>query len=103
MDMANQNRIKEVAEKFSSDQVVVILGGAEAEACGLSAETVMVGDPTFAGPLTGIELKLTVFHIFELKELIVPAVYEEQIGLMEMVLDVDGIVKEMERIRKELS
>jgi glycine reductase len=101
MDMANQARIKEAAEKFGTDNVVVILGAAEAESAGLTAETVMVGDPTFAGPLTNVELHLPVFHIFELKDLIDPQVYEEQISMMEMVADVDEVKAEMERIRQE--
>ncbi len=101
MDMANQARIKEAAEKFGTGNVVVILGAAEAESAGLTAETVMVGDPTFAGPLTNVELHLPVFHIFELKDLIDPQVYEEQISMMEMVADVDEVKAEMERIRQE--
>lgn len=101
MDMANQARIKETAEKFSRDNVVVILGGGEAESAGLTAETVIKGDPTFAGPLTNVALNLPVYHIFELKDLIDPKVYEEQVGMMEMVLDVDEIIAEMENIRQE--
>ncbi len=103
MDMANQARIKETAEKYGSDKVVVILGGAEAESAGLTAETVINGDPTYAGPLTNISLKLPVYHIFEIKDLIDPAVYDEQISMMEMVLDVDAIKSEMESIRQQFS
>ena len=44
---------------------MVLLGAAEAEAAGLAAETVTVGDPTFAGPLAGVELNLAVYHIVE--------------------------------------
>ena len=58
MDMENQTRVLELAEKYGKDNVVVILGGAEAEASGLAAETVTTGDPTFAGPLTGVQLEL---------------------------------------------
>lgn len=102
MDMANQTRIKETAEKHGSEQVVVVLGGAEAEAAGLTAETVIAGDPTYAGPLTNIALNLQVYHILELKELVDPQVYEDQISMMEMVLEVDDIIAEMEKIRQEL-
>lgn len=103
MDMANQARIKETAEKFGSDKVVVILGGAEAESAGLTAETVINGDPTYAGPLTNIALNLPVYHILEIKDLIDPEVYDAQISMMEMVLDVDAIKKEMESIRQQFS
>ena len=54
MDLENQARIKELCEKYGSDNMVVVLGGAEAEASGLAAETVSAGDPTFAGPLAGV-------------------------------------------------
>lgn len=101
MDMANQARIKETAEKYGAENVVVILGGGEAESAGLNAETVISGDPTYAGPLTNVALGLDVYHIFELKELIDEAVYDEQISMMEMVLDLDQIVAEMENIRKD--
>jgi len=101
MDMANQARIKETAEKYGSDNVVVILGGAEAESAGLTAETVIAGDPTYAGPLTNVALNLPVYHIFELKDIIDPDVYEEQLSMMEMVMDVDEIIAEMNNIRTE--
>ena len=81
----------------------MVLGAAEGEAAGLAAETVTAGDPTFAGPLTGVQLGLTVYHVCEpeLKEEFDPAVYEDQVSMMEMVLDVDDIVNEMNEIRKE--
>lgn len=100
MDLENQARIKALAETHGADNVVVVLGGAEAEASGLAAETVSVGDPTYAGPLTGVSLGLKAYHIFELKSEIDPAVYEEQVGMMEMVLDVEAIIAETSTYRK---
>ena len=52
MDLENQKRVKEFAEKYGPENVVVVLGASEGEASGLAAETVTAGDPTFAGPLT---------------------------------------------------
>lgn len=103
MDLENQKRVKEFAEKFGPENVVVVLGAAEGEASGLAAETVTAGDPTFAGPLTGVQLGLTVYHICEpeIKEEVDPAVYDDQVSMMEMVLDVDGIIEEMSSIRSE--
>jgi glycine reductase len=100
MDMENQTRVLELVEKHGKDNVVVVLGGAEAEASGLAAETVTTGDPTFAGPLTGVQLGLPVYHIFELKDIIPEDVWEEQISMMEMVLDVDEIIKEVATYRE---
>ncbi len=101
MDLENQARVKSLAEQYGADDIVVILGGAEAEASGLTAETVIAGDPTFAGPLAGVQLGLHVYHVMEeeIKNEIDPAVYEEHVGMMEMVLDVDDVKKEMKTIR----
>ncbi len=103
MDLENQRRVKDFAEKFGPENIVVILGAAEAEASGLAAETVTAGDPTYAGPLTGVQLGLRVYHICEdeIKSLVDADVYDEQISMMEMVLDVDEIVSEMQSIREQ--
>ena len=99
MDLENQLRIKALAEKYGSEELIVLLGGAEAEACGLAAETVATGDPTYAGSLSGVSLGLKSYHIFEVKDEIDPAVYDEQISMMEMVLDVDAINDEVRTYR----
>ncbi len=99
MDLENQARIKALCEQYGNEQLIVVLGGAEAEASGLAAETVSSGDPTFAGPLAGVPLGLKAYHMLELKDEVDAAVYEEQIAMMEMVLDVDAIKAEVETYR----
>ena len=103
MDLENQRRVKELTEKHGAENVVVLIGGAEGESAGLAAETVTAGDPTFAGPLAGVQLGLKVYHVVEpeFKEEVDGDVYEDQIGMMEMVLDVDDIVEEVSSIREE--
>ena len=105
MDLEIQQRIKDLTEKFGAENIVVVIGGAEAEASGLSAETVAAGDPTYAGPLAGIALGLAVYHMIEpeIKDECDSAVYDEQCGMMEMVLDVDAIIDEVSKVRKEFS
>jgi betaine reductase len=105
MDLENQKRVKEFAELYGPENVVVLLGASEGEAAGLAAETVTNGDPTYAGPLTNVQLGLRVYHIVEdaMKAEIDPQVYDEQISMMEMVLDVDDISNEMKTIRDEYS
>ncbi len=105
MDLENQRRVKEIAETYGNENVMVLLGAAEGEAAGLAAETVTLGDPTYAGPLTGVSLKLDVYHICEpeIKEQIPADLYDEQVGMMEMVLDVDDIANEMNNIRSQIS
>lgn len=103
MDLENQRRVKELAEQYGAENAVVIIGGGEAESAGLAAETVTMGDPTFAGPLAGVQLGLRVYHPVEpeFKESVDEGVYEDQIGMMEMVLDVDSIVEAVSELRKE--
>ncbi len=101
MDLENQKRVKDAAEQYGNENVMVIIGAAEAEAAGLAAETVTSGDPTFAGPLAGVALGLAVYHATEpeIKNEVDADVYEEQVGMMEMVLNVDEIIEEMNNIR----
>ncbi len=103
MDLENQNRVKEAVDKYGAENIIVLLGGGESETAGLAAETVTAGDPTWAGPLAGVSLGLKVYHALdpEFKESVDADVYDEQIGMMEMVLDVDAITSEIKAIRDE--
>ena len=103
MDLENQKRVLALTEEYGAENIVVLLGAAEGEASGLAAETVTNGDPTFAGPLTGVQLGLTVYHVCEteIKDEYDAAVYDEQCGMMEMVLDIDDIEGEMSAIRSD--
>jgi hypothetical protein len=103
MDLENQRRVKEAVDNYGAENVIVIIGAAEGEAAGLAAETVTNGDPTFAGPLAGVQLGLRVYHCIErqFKSQVDQTVYDEQIGMMEMVLNVDDIVAEMTSIRDQ--
>lgn len=101
MDLELQKRIKELADKNKQEKPIMIIGSADAEGAGIVAETVSIGDPSYAGPLTGVQLGLLVYHIVEpeVKREIDPQLYEEKIAMMEMVLEVENIIKEMEETR----
>ena len=103
MDLENQKRVKDFAEQYGAENIVVVLGAAEGEAAGLAAETVTAGDPTFAGPLAGVQLGLSVYHVCEqeIKDEVDAGVYDDQISMMEMVMDVDDIAGEMSSIREQ--
>ena len=103
--MENQKRVKDLTDTHGPENVIVILGAAEGEASGIAAETVTAGDPTFAGPLTGVSLGLQVYHICEeaIKSQVDADIYEAQVGMMEMVLDLDDIAKEMVSIREQFT
>ena len=105
MDLENQNRVKNLTEKYGAENIIVLLGAAEAEAAGLAAETVTNGDPTYAGSLAGVQLGLRVYHAVEpeFKDNVDADIYDEQIGMMEMVLDVDSIIAEMSSIRGQFT
>jgi glycine reductase len=93
MDPENQDRIKALADEHGLEKVVVVLGAADLESLEVAAETVTMGDPAYVGPLAGVQLGLPVVHILEeeVKHQVDPAVYEEQVGLLEMTLDVEQV------------
>jgi betaine reductase len=93
MDPENQDRIKSLVDEHGADDVVVVLGAADLEALEVAAETVTLGDPAYVGSLAGVQLGLPVVHILEedVKQQVDPAVYDEQVGLLEMTLDVDRV------------
>ena len=101
MDLDDQASIKQVVDRVGSDDLVVLLGSPNAESAELYAATVTMGDPTYAGPLAGIPLGLPVYHIFEdaVRSQVKPAVYEEQVGLLELALDTDAVRQTMETLR----
>ena len=105
MDLENQARIKELGEKHGEKELVVILGSSDPDSAELAAETVAAGDPTYAGPLAGVPLGLPVYHIMEeeIKSQVDPQVYEEQVAMMEMVLDVEALTEAVKRMREEHS
>jgi glycine reductase len=101
MDQVVQGELMKAAETYGKENVLVILGSPDADSADIYAETVTAGDPTYAGPLAGVSLGLQVFHILEdqIKELLSPDVYEEQVGLMELSLDKAEICKTMVEAR----
>ena len=105
MDLQNQQRIKDAAEKYGPENVVVILGSSDAEGAEIYAETVSNGDPTYAGPLAGVQSGLAVYHVFEqeIRDECDANAWEEQISMMEMVLDPDALAAAVKGIREQFS
>lgn len=93
MDPENQDRIKGLVDTHGGDDLVVVLGAADLESLEVAAETVTLGDPAYVGPLAGVQLGLPVVHILEkdVKEQVDDGVYDEQVGLLEMTLDVEQV------------
>lgn len=103
MDLQSQDTIKRLAEQYGRENVVVILGSPDPESAEIAAETVVIGDPTYAGPLAEAQLGLAVYHVLEnpIKEQIPEEMWEDQIGVMADVLDADGIASAVGAIRDQ--
>jgi betaine reductase len=103
MDPENQALIRRIVEERGAEDIVVMLGAADAEAVEVAAETVREGDPAYVGPLAGVQLGLDVVHVFEdeVRDQADPSVYEEKIGFFAMTLDVDEVKDAMRRARGE--
>ena len=88
-------------DRLGAQGMVVLLGTPNAESSRLYGMTVTVGDPAWAGVLAGVNLGLPVYHITEpeIKSQIDPGVYQEQVGIMEMVLEIDEIIDALRLVR----
>lgn len=102
MGLEDQAAVKRVAEE-SGENLVVLLGTPDVESTQTLAQTVVSGDPAFAGPLAGVSLGLPVFHVFEsaIKSQVPGEVYRDQVELMEMSLDAEAIVTALEAVRRQ--
>ena len=105
MDLEDQGRIKELTEEYGKDDIVVLLGAPTTEASQVQFETVTTGDPSYAGPLAGVELGLQAYHVFEpnVKAAIDPDQYAENIEILEMGLDAEAIVGALAELRAFLT
>src|SRR5882672_1506083 len=102
MDVQSQEAIKRLAEQHGKDKLLVLLGSPDAESAEIAAETVVLGDPSYAGPLAGAQLGLFVHHVLdpEIREEILPQVWEEQIGVMTDVLNAGALTAAVAAMRK---
>lgn len=88
-------------DRIGAENVMVLLGTPTPESTRLYAMTVDQGDPSWAGALAGAALGLPAYHIIEqeIKDQIDPSTYEAEVGLAEIVLDSDEIVKALSEVR----
>lgn len=103
MDLEEQDAIRRVAEGGERDRMVVLLGTPTAGSTMMTALTLTQGDPSYAGPLAGIPLGLPTYHILEdaVRQAIPVEVYDREIGASEFILDRDGIIEAIERVRAQ--
>ncbi len=103
MDLGSQEKIKRLADEHGPEQLLVILGAPDAESAEIAAETLVLGDPTYAGALAEVQLGLSVYHMLEdeLRSQIPEDVFEEQIGVMVDVLESEEIAAAVKGMREQ--
>ena len=103
MDMENQTTIKNLADENGTDNLMVVLGATDLQGAEIAATTLISGDPSFTGPLAGVSLRLPVYHILEpeMREAIPEDVYEENVGIWTMTVDVEEIGEAFKAIREK--
>ena len=103
MDLNSQETIKRLADEHGNDHLMVILGAPDAESAEIAAETVVLGDPTYAGALAEAQLGLSVYHALEeeFRSLVDEEVWEEQIGVMADVLEAEEISAAVKGMREQ--
>lgn len=95
MDLDSQEQLLRLSETHGRDDLVVVIGAPDPESAAVTAETVVRGDPSYAGALAGVQLGLEVRHVLdeEIKQEVPDDVWDAQIGVMEDVLDAAALTE----------
>ncbi len=104
MNFENQGVIKRLADQYGPENLAVVLGNGEASGVEVFAETVTQGDPSYAGPLAGVALKIPVYHVLEEEVMaVVPEnLREEKLQLSSLVIDVEPMQQVLRAARQRL-
>jgi glycine/sarcosine/betaine reductase complex component A len=104
MNFENQGIIKRLADQYGPENLAVVLGNGDAQGAEVFAETVTQGDPTYAGPLAGVPLKIPVYHVLEDEVMaVVPEkLREERLQLSSLVIDVEPMRQVLQASREKL-
>lgn len=104
MNFENQGVIKRLADQYGPENLAVVLGNGEANGVEVFAETVTQGDPSFAGPLAGVALKIPVYHVLEQEVVdVVPEnLRQEKLELSSMVIDVEPMKQVLQLAREKI-
>ena len=102
MDLEGQGRIRQVVEQAGTADVIAVLGANSATAVEMTALTLKSGDPSYAGPLAGVALGIPSYHILEAEivEQVDPALYERELALQAMAMDVAEVIQPLKAIRE---
>jgi glycine/sarcosine/betaine reductase complex component A len=104
MNFENQGVIKRLADQYGPENLALVLGNGEASGVEVFAETVTEGDPSYAGPLAGVALKIPVYHVLEEDVMaVVPEVIREaKLQLSSLVIDVGPMRQVLQAAREKL-
>ncbi len=104
MNFENQGVIKRLADQYGPENLTVVLGNGEANGVEVFAETVTEGDPSFAGPLAGVALKIPVYHMLEEDVMgqVPEKLREEKLQLSALVIDIEPMHQVLEASRQKL-
>jgi glycine/sarcosine/betaine reductase complex component A len=100
--LESQAQIKKIVEQEGKENMIVVLGASDIEGAEIAAETLTVGDPSYAGPLAGVSLGLPIYHILEpeVKAAIPEDVYEQAAGIISMIVDTEEVSKKFKALRE---
>ena len=104
MNFENQGVIKRLADQYGPENLTVVLGNGEANGVEVFAETVTQGDPSYAGPLAGVALRIPVYHVLEEEVIaVVPEkLRQERLQLSSLVIDVAPMQQALQASREKL-
>jgi len=104
MNFENQGVIKRLADQYGPENLAVVLGNGEANGVEVFAETVTQGDPSYAGPLAGVALRIPVYHVLEEEVLsaLPDNLREEKLQLSLLVIDVEPMHQLLKTAREKL-
>jgi hypothetical protein len=92
--------VKKIAEEYGTADLLVVFGLNQPATVQILAKTFHDGDPSYAGALGGVALKLKSYHILELKGFIPDDVWQEQMAMHELEFE-DELWEEIRRILTE--
>ena len=104
MNFENQGVIKRLADQYGPENLTVVLGNSEANGVEVFAETVTEGDPSYAGPLAGVSLKIPVYHVLEAEVMTeVPEnLRDEKLQLSSLVIDIESMHQVLQAARDKI-
>jgi len=105
MNFENQGVIKRLADQYGPENLAVVLGNGETSGVEVFAETVTEGDPSYAGPLAGVALKIPVYHVLEpeVTESVPENLRQEKLELSSLVIDVEPMRQVLQASREKLA